>query len=112
MKTRIPVNKPYPKSGALSCLYACLLLTIILVTVPAVQASPFNTLNTVSYSPVDSASVSRPRPLSPIRFVRFRAFGSNGRVSIGWKVSNEKDQFEYIIERSADGVGFVPVGTL
>lgn len=49
---------------------------------------------------------------APIRFLHFSATGSGGRVSIGWKVANEKDQFEYIIERSVDGVDFMPVGTL
>jgi hypothetical protein len=47
-----------------------------------------------------------------MKFLHFSAAGSNGKVCIGWKVTNEKDQFEYIIERSVDAVDFVAVGTL
>ncbi len=59
----------------------------------------------------DSSTV-RPPAAASMKFLLFSAAGSNGKVSIGWKVTNEKDQFEYIIERSVDGVDFMPVGTL
>jgi hypothetical protein len=86
-----PVKKLYINSGRLPCLYACLLLMALFVNGPVLRAMP---------------------DFTPTKFLRFSAFGNNGRVSIGWKVSNEKEQFEYVIERSADGVDFTPVGTL
>ena len=85
------MKKLYSNSGRLPCLYACLLLTALFVNGPVLRAMP---------------------NFTPTKFLRFSAFGNNGRVSIGWKVSNEKEQFEYVIERSADGVDFTPVGTL
>lgn len=88
---------------------ACLLLAITMLQLTVSQASPV-----LSPAPVpgDTSTGRYARNYTPIRFLRFSAFGDNGRVSIGWKVTNEKDQFEYIIERSVDGTDFIPVGTL
>ena len=103
MKTRTPVKKCYTKNG---CMPACLFLAMLLLQVTVSQASPI-------LSPTgDTSTIHNAPHFAPIRFLRFSAFGDNGRVSIGWKVTNEKDQFEYIIERSVDGADFIPVGTL
>ena len=106
MKTRTPVKKHYTKNG---CLPVCLLLMMILLQARVSQASPVLSSHHI---PGGKSTVHATRFFAPIRFLRFSAFGDNGRVSIGWKVTNEKDQFEYIIERSVDGTDFVPVGTL
>jgi hypothetical protein len=112
MKTSIPVKKLYPKSGVVTCLYACLLLTFIQLKGSGAQAAPLSIPKATTTVYDDPGIILHSNSFSPIRFLRLSAFGSNGRVSIGWKVTNEKDQFEYIIERSVDGVDFLPVGTL
>ncbi len=61
---------------------------------------------------IDSTLVRVAAKKTSTKFLLFSAAGGNGKVSIGWKVINEKDQFEYIIERSVDAVDFMPVGTL
>ena len=96
------MKKLYDKNRRLACLYACLLMAAVLLDGLISAAMPHNGQPT--NSPV--------APCIPTKFLHFSAFGNNGRVSIGWKVSNEKDQFEYIIERSMDGIDFMPVGTL
>ena len=102
------MKKLYSNSGRLPRLYACLLLTALFVNGPVLKAIPGH--------PVAGRKASDSLTYSgnyiPTKFLRFSAFGNNGRVSIGWKVTNEKEQFEYVIERSADGVDFTPVGTL
>ncbi|MBS1563659.1 MAG: hypothetical protein JST39_04685 [Bacteroidetes bacterium] len=103
------MKRSLPKIDCLSGLSAGLIMAALLLHTPGAQASP-----TCRYSHLrgDNGIVRRAAFNSPMRFLKFSARGSNGRVSIGWKVTNEKDQFEYIIERSVDGVDFVPVGTL
>ena len=103
------VKKRYTINDRLHGLSACLLLPALLLQVHFSQASPLHSSATI---PGDTTTLRHIAFFTPIRFLRFSATGDNGRVSIGWKVANEKDQFEYIIERSVDGTDFIPVGTL
>ena len=108
MKTSIPVKIRSVKTDGRHHLSGLLLLTALLLQGNLLNASPAYSSHTI---PGDTATVRSTR-FTPIRFLHFSAYGGNGRVSIGWKVTNEKDQYEYIIERSVDGVEFMPVGTL
>jgi len=92
--------------------FACLLITLLQLKGTASKALPFTASKAIVHVLIDTTASKRSNTSTPIRFLRFSAFGNNGKVSIGWKVTNEKDQFEYIIERSVDGVDFIPVGTL
>jgi hypothetical protein len=103
------VKKRYTKNNCLRRLSACLLASILLLQIHFSQASP---LYASAAIPGNTITIHQPVFFAPMRFLRFSATGDNGRVSIGWKVTNEKDQFEYIIERSVDGIDFMPVGTL
>jgi len=98
----------YTKNNSLQPIPGFLLLATFLLQAIVSHAFPVH----LSTSGQNSITTIRQPYFGPIRFLHFSATGSGGRVSIGWKVANEKDQFEYIIERSVDGVDFMPVGTL
>jgi hypothetical protein len=45
-------------------------------------------------------------------FLSVSASGNTGKTIINWQMTNEENILEYIIERSADGIVFMPLGTL
>ncbi len=48
----------------------------------------------------------------PVTLVSFKVALVNGTVKLDWKTVDEKNFREFIIERSADGISFAPIGTL
>ncbi|HSC40044.1 MAG TPA: T9SS type A sorting domain-containing protein, partial [Chitinophagaceae bacterium] len=57
-----------------------------------------------------------PVPMSclilPVSFLSVSATGNNDKTNISWKVANDEEVLEYVIEKSINGVNFVPLGTL
>lgn len=48
----------------------------------------------------------------PVSFSSIHAENKNNQTSINWKVSLEQDIMHYVVERSADGISFSPIGTV
>lgn len=103
------MKKRYTQNDCLPGISTCLLLLAFLLQSNVSPAFPSRSPIAI---PVETNFPQQAAYFEPIRFIHFSATGDNGRVSIGWKVANEKDQFEYIVERSVDGIDFIPVGTL
>lgn len=48
----------------------------------------------------------------PVNWLAISAAWTNGQAQVTWKVSGEKDLKHYVVERSADGRQFAPIGTV
>ncbi len=48
----------------------------------------------------------------PVNFISFTARQHNGKAQLNFTVSNEQNLSHYLIERSADGLKFDPIGTI
>jgi len=47
-----------------------------------------------------------------VNFLAVSATGNAGKTMISWKMGSEENMLEYVVEKSVDGVSFVPLGTL
>jgi hypothetical protein len=50
--------------------------------------------------------------LLPVNFLSVSASNNSGKTNVNWKMTNEENMLEYVVERSVDGVYFIPLGTL
>lgn len=64
-----------------------------------------------SFSPFTLASETAFNPL-PVTLIDFSGRPLDGKVLLNWLASDEKNVARYLVERSADGVGFKPIGTV
>lgn len=46
----------------------------------------------------------------PVQFESFRVSADQNKVRLDWKTSSEQNADKFIIERSADGISFTPIG--
>jgi hypothetical protein len=50
--------------------------------------------------------------ITPVHFISVDAERKNGRVNISWRVENETDVLDYVVQASENGVDFRDVGTV
>ncbi len=48
----------------------------------------------------------------PVTLLSFKAALLENKVQLNWQTTEEKNAKEFVIERSADGITFIPIGTL
>lgn len=48
----------------------------------------------------------------PVNFTGIQATYQNNEISVSWSVAMEQDILHYVVERSADGLSFSPIGTV
>ena len=48
----------------------------------------------------------------PVSFLSVSASGNVGKATVSWKMTNEQNILEYVVQRSVDGSSFTPLGTL
>lgn len=46
----------------------------------------------------------------PVTFVKVNAFKQSDNILVEWKVADEKNNKEYVVERSTDGINFTAIG--
>ncbi|MFC6999746.1 T9SS type A sorting domain-containing protein [Rufibacter roseus] len=66
--------------------------------------------NSVGSLPVTSYSVLP--PTLPVSLVSFTAINQGGKIVLSWVTSSERDNKEFVIERSNDGINYQPIGTV
>ncbi len=64
-----------------------------------------------NFSPFTLASETAFNPL-PVTLIDFSGRPLHGKVLLNWLASDEKNVARYLVERSADGVDFKPIGTV
>lgn len=92
------------------------------------QVFPGNVITTGSLIFVYSASEKEANTLSstcringpaaqvicplPVTLLSFKAALTEGKVRLDWQTTEEKNAKQFVVERSADGTNFVPIGTV
>jgi hypothetical protein len=81
-------------------------------------AAPLGSTQTLTITNPDCQSVTFDYTLPtgcsplPVNWLAINATWTNGQAQVTWSVSGEKDLKHYVVERSADGRQFAPIGTI
>lgn len=61
---------------------------------------------------IDSIYLTSVAQILPVKFANVSASKANGLTKISWNIESEINTANYVVERSADGTSFLPVGSI